>query len=87
MKASFTFLICDCSYAIRERQIMKDLDSVITVFTARVNAPRVIWTKRQGNIGLGEILSATAKRVGLKHCGNCEKRAQALNRVQLKWPR
>ena len=34
----------------------------------------------EGEVGLGDLIKKTTYAVGIKPCGGCEKRAEALNR-------
>ena len=43
----------------------------------RVRLPGFVGTR---DIGLGDAVSILTASIGLRHCGGCEQRAQALNR-------
>lgn len=38
-------------------------------------------------VGLGEVIAASTKAVGIKPCGGCQRRREALNRATPNWLR
>lgn len=46
----------------------------------RVRLPGFLLDQEEAEVGLGEAIKKATSVVGIKPCGGCERRAQALNR-------
>jgi len=46
----------------------------------RVRLPGFLLDPEEAEVGLGEVIKRATSAAGIKPCGGCERRAQALNR-------
>lgn len=46
----------------------------------RVRMPGFLLESTQEEVGLGDVIKKTTSFIGIRPCGGCEERAQALNR-------
>lgn len=46
----------------------------------RVRLPGFVFDQEEAEVGLGQVIKKATSAVGIRPCGGCEKRAQAVNR-------